>query len=133
MHTLLEAHELGEDEWLAWGMKRMLLMSMVGDVDGVHEMLARVEERLPQKAEHRRIFRYNRALAFFKLEQKGLAVSEASELVEEYYKELGLSPEDVLGRNAPELRRLLPKGRDSTDTPSIWPTRSISWRRLQAG
>jgi hypothetical protein len=62
-----------------------------------------------------------------------LAVSEASELVEEYYKELGLSPEDVLGRNAPELRRLLPKGRDSTDTPSIWPTRSISWRRLQAG
>ncbi|WP_254913676.1 SEC-C metal-binding domain-containing protein [Sphingobium sp. Z007] len=116
MHALLEAHDLGGDEWLAWGMKRMLLMSMAGDVDGVHEMLGLVETRLPAKAEHRRIFRYNRALAFFKLEQNDLAMSEAAELVEEYYKELGLTPADVLGRNAPELRPLLPKGRDNTDT-----------------
>lgn len=116
MHALLQAHNLGEDEWLAWGMKRMLLMSMTGDVDGVHEMLGVVEARLPAKAEHRRIFRYNRALAFFKLEQKDVAVSEALELVEEYYDELGITPEDVLGRNPPELRPLLPKARDNTDT-----------------
>lgn len=116
MRALLDAHTLGEDEWLAWGMKRMLLMSMVGDVEGVHEMLGLVKQRLPPKAEHGRVFRYNRALAFFKLEQNEVAASEASKLVEEYYEELGLTPEVVLGRNPPELRALLPKGRDNTDT-----------------
>lgn len=116
MHALLQDHDLGEDEWLAWGMKRMLFLSSVGDVDGVHEMLGVVERRLPESAEHRRIFRYNRALALFKLDQNAVALREASALVEEYYAELGITPADVFGRNAPELRPLLPKGRDLTDT-----------------
>src|SRR3546814_21181294 len=70
MKALLDEHDLGEDEWLAWGMKRMLLMSMVGDAAGVQEMLGLVEGRVPGKAEHMRVFRYNRALAFFKLGDK---------------------------------------------------------------
>src|SRR3546814_13168692 len=51
MKALLDEHDLGEDEWLAWGMKRMLLMSMVGDAAGVQEMLGLVEGRVPGKAE----------------------------------------------------------------------------------
>jgi hypothetical protein len=116
MHDLLEGHDLGEDEWLAWGMKQMLLFSMVGDADGVEEMLGIVEKRLPQHPEHLRIFRYNRALAFFKLDRNESAVREAHALIEEYYGELGITPNDVLGRNARELRPMLPKGRDLTDT-----------------
>jgi hypothetical protein len=116
MQDLLDTNDLGEDEWLAWGMKRMLLMSMTGDVDGVQEMLGLVEKRVPTKAEHLRVFRYNRALALFKLGDNGTAISEAGELMQEYYKELGITPGDVLGRNPPELRLLLPKDRDLTDT-----------------
>lgn len=116
MHDLLETHDLGEDEWLAWGMKRMLLFSMVGDAEGVEEMLGQVEQHLPGSAEHRRVFRYNRALAFFKLGQYNVAVREAHALIEEYYGELGITPADVLGRNPRELRPLLPKDRDLTDT-----------------
>ncbi|MDZ3831939.1 MAG: SEC-C metal-binding domain-containing protein [Sphingopyxis sp.] len=116
MEALLGAHGLGEDEWLAWGMKRMLLMSEQGDRDGVVSMLDEVEKRLPDKPEHLRIFRYNRALALFKLGDRDAAVSEASALIAEYYAELGLTPDDVIGRNAPELRRLLPQGEDITDT-----------------
>ncbi|WCP11998.1 hypothetical protein sphantq_00395 [Sphingobium sp. AntQ-1] len=115
MKALLDQHDLGEDEWLAWGMKRMLLKSMVGDAEGVDEMLELVKERVPAKAEHMRVFRYNRALAFFKLGDNTTAIAEAGELVEEYYEALGLTPDDVMGRNPPQLRPLLPKGRDNTD------------------
>ncbi len=116
MEALVEAHGMGEDEWLAWGMKRMLLRSMLGDADGVDGMLAAVDRRIPRNTEHMRIFRYNRALALFKLGDASVAVSEASNLIREYYADLGIEPEDVLGRNAPELRPLLPRDRDLTDT-----------------
>lgn len=116
MQALVEATELGEDEWLAWGMKRMLLMSMLGDAKGVDEMLPVVEQRIPAKTEHMRVFRYNRALAHFKLGDNTSAVATASELIEEYYGELNITPRDVMGRNAPQLRPLLPTDRDVTDT-----------------
>lgn len=116
MQALVETTGLGEDEWLAWGMKRMLLMSMLGDAEGVDEMLAMLGQRIPAKDEHMRVFRYNRALALFKLGDCTSAVAAASELVEEYYKELGITPRDVLGRNPPQLLPLLPTDRDITDT-----------------
>jgi hypothetical protein len=115
MQVLVEIG-LGEDEWLAWGMKRMLLMSMLGDAKGVDEMLATIEPRIPAKGEHMRVFRYNSALAHFKFGRNISAVVAASELIEEYYAELGITPSDVMGRNPPQLRPLLPTDRDITDT-----------------
>src|SRR3546814_14762151 len=114
MKALLDEHDLGEDEWLAWGMKRMLLMSMVGDAAGVQEMLGLVEGRVPGKAEHMRVFRYNRALAFFKLGDNTTAVAEAGKLVEEYYDALGLTPADVMGRNPRSEERRVGKEGGST-------------------
>lgn len=116
MRALLDAHELGDAEWLACGMKRMLACARLGDADGVEATSDEVEKRLPDKSEHRRIFRYNRAWALFKLGQREAAAEEANALVGEYYEALGLKPADVFGRNAPELRPLLPKGKDVTDT-----------------
>jgi len=115
MQTLVEATGLGQDEWLAWGMKRMLMMSMLGNADGVDDMLTMVEQRMPATSTHMRVFRYNKALAHFKLGDNISAVATASELIKEYYAELGITAEDVIGRNAPELRPLLPQGRDITD------------------
>jgi len=116
MQALVEVHGLGEDEWLAWGMKSMLLRSMQNDAAGVDEMLTIVEQHIPKQTEHMRVFRYNRALALFKLGDNVTAISEASELIVEYYDELGITPGDVMGRNAPDLRPLLPTDRDLTDT-----------------
>lgn len=115
MRTLLDNNELGSDEWLAWAMKRMLAVSDSDDVQGVMDMLAEVEERLPESDQHHRIFRYNRALAMFKLGAYDLTLQETERLGEEYYDLLGLSPEQVIGRNPPAIRPLLPKGRDNTD------------------
>src|SRR3546814_20621273 len=115
MESLLRANELGDEEWMAWGMKRMLLLSELGDIDGVRAMLDQVADRLPDQPEHLRVFRYNRALALFKLGDNDTAVSEALALIDEYYRELGIRPSDVVGRNAPELRELLRKDEDLTE------------------
>lgn len=115
MRALLDSNKLGSDEWLAWAMKRMLAVSSNDDVQGVMDMLSEVEERLPKSDQHHRIFRYNRALAMFKLGAYDLTLQETERLGQEYYDLLGLSPEQVIGRNPPAIRPLLPKGRDNRD------------------
>lgn len=115
MRALLDNNKLGSDEWLAWAMKRMLAVSDSDDVQGVMDMLAEVEERLPKSDQHHRIFRYNRALAMFKLGAYDVTLQETERLGQEYYDLLGLSPEQVIGRNPPAIRPLLPKGRDNRD------------------
>lgn len=115
MRTLLDNNELGPDEWLAWAMKRMLAVSGNDDVQGVMDMLAEVEERLPESDQHHRIFRYNRALAMFKLGAYDLTLQETEPLGEEYYGLLGLTPDQIFARNPSAIRPLLPKGRDNRD------------------
>lgn len=115
MRALLDNNQLGSDEWLAWAMKRMLAIASNDDVQGVMDMLAEVEKRLPESDQHHRIFRYNRAVAMFKLGAYDLTLQETEQLGEEYYNLLGLTPEQVFARNPPAIRPLLPKGRDNTD------------------
>jgi len=115
MRALLDQNELGADEWLAWAMKRMLALSSNGDMDGVIEMLVDVEERLPDSPQHQRIFRYNRAIAMFKLGAYGFTLEETEKLGEEYYELLGLTPQDVFARNPDAIRPMLPKNRDNRD------------------
>lgn len=115
MRALLDNNDLGSDEWLAWAMKRMLAMSSSDDVQGVMEMLVEVEKRLPESDQHHRIFRYNRAVAMFKLGAYDVTLQETERLGQEYYDLLGLSPEQVFAKSPPAIRPLLPKGRDNTD------------------
>lgn len=115
MKVILDAGHLEEHEWLVWAMKRMLVLTRTGDADGVEAMGAEIESRLPDNASHRRIFRYNWAYALFNLGRYQQAAEAVEPLIEEYYDVLGISPFDVFGRNAPELRMLLPQDRDLTD------------------
>jgi hypothetical protein len=115
MRALLDNNKLGSDEWLAWAMKRMLALSSNDDAQGVMEMLAEVEKRLPKSDQHHRIFRYNRAVAMFKLGAYDVTLQETERLGQEHYDLLGLTPEQVFARNPPAIRPLLPKGRDNTD------------------
>jgi hypothetical protein len=115
MGRLIDEHTLGVDERLAIAMKRMTVLAREGDVDSVLAAMDAVTAELMPSPAHQRIFRYNAAVALFHLGANEVAASEAIKLVEEYYGLLGLSPRDVIGRNANELRPLLPKTRSLTD------------------
>lgn len=115
MRALLDAHDLGPDDWLSWAMKRMLALSKSGDADGVIDMLEDVEDRLPDNPEHQRVFRYNRAVAMLQLGAPDFTLAETEKLGVEYYDVLDLDPTDIFARNPEAIRPMLPKGRDNTD------------------
>lgn len=115
MEALIRDHDLGGVERLRAVMKRMSLLAGVGDREGVRTAIKSVEadlDGLPD--DHGRIFRYNAAVALYQLGDHKPAAEMLNEIVEEYYGVLGLTPQQVLGRNAPELRPLL-KGDDQLD------------------
>ena len=115
MDRLVEDHALGVDERLAAAMKRMNVLAREGDLDAVLTAMDAITAELKPSPAHQRIFRYNAAVALFHLGANEAAVSEAIKLVNEYYDLIGLSPRDVMGRNADKLRPLLSKTPSLTD------------------
>lgn len=113
MDTLIAAHGLGDEERLRVGMKRMNVLAAAGDRKGASALIASLADAVEgASAGHRRVFTYNAAVARFKLGDSAQTVEMVSPLVAEYYALLGITPQQVIGRNAPELRPLL-KSSDS--------------------
>ena len=115
MKEVLDRHDFSEKEWLVWAMKQMIALSNIDDFKGVIKIIKEIEARLPDGAPHKRIFRYNRALAMFKLGRFHFAEKETKKLIDEYYGLIGITPDDVLARNPIELRPLLNDGLTLTD------------------
>lgn len=115
MKQLVVGHDLGAEERLAVGMKEMSALARARDAVGVRQVMTAVAAELRDTPAHRRIFRYNAAVSMFFLGEFEIAESEVADLVNEYYDVIGLTPQIVLGRNAPELRPLLRQSPDLTD------------------
>jgi hypothetical protein len=115
MASLVTEHSLDEIDRLTVAMKEMTLASLVDDEATVLSKIEEIKKTIPDTPQHRRIFEYNAALAFHKLGHFDRAVDTTSSLIEEYYSELGLTLDDVMGNNPPEIFPLLKKGIDHTD------------------
>lgn len=116
MDALIAAHDLGDEERLRVGMKRMNVLAAAGDRQGAEALMDALAEPLSgASAVHRRVFTYNAAAARFRLGDNARAVEMLDPLIEEYYGLLGITPQQVMGRNAPELRPLLKSGDGQLD------------------
>ena len=116
MDTLIEVHDLGDEERLRVGMKRLSLMAVQGDRRGAMRMvtdLKPIVAVLPPG--HRRVFEYNVACAELALGDANAAAERVKPLITDYYDLIGLTPDMVIGNNAPDLARLLKKGVDIDD------------------
>ena len=96
MEALVVESGLGERERMVALLKRMILESAQGNVETVGELIERIEALAPVDPEHLRIVRYNIALALQKIGFHHEARQRVEKIVEEYYAQLGLSPDDVL-------------------------------------
>lgn len=115
MSALVIEHNLGADEKLAVGMKKMIVAARekrVGDVRQAMEEMARI---LPDSPAHRRIARYNFAHALFELGRFQDCVTAVQALIPEYFEVLGITPADIFMKNSNKIVPLLPKDRDNTD------------------
>lgn len=116
MDALIAAHDLGAEEQLRVGMKRVSLLAIQGDKRGTMRLVANltpVVENLPPG--HQRVFDYNVACAELALGDADAAVERVEPLIYDYYKQIGLTPELVIGNNAPDLAQMLKKDADADD------------------
>jgi hypothetical protein len=108
MDALIAAHDLGDEERLRVGMKRMNILASNGDRPGAEALIASLTDAVAAAPPtHRRVLTYNIAAARLALGESGETVRLVEPLIEDYYRLLGLTPRQVMGRNAPELRPLL--------------------------
>jgi hypothetical protein len=120
MDALITAHDLGAEERLRVGMKRMSLLAGKGDRRGAMRLVADltpIVEHLPPG--HQRVFRYNVACAELALGDVNAAAKRVQPLIRDYYELIGLTPEMVIGKNAPDLARMLKKGADVDDVKHL--------------
>jgi hypothetical protein len=116
MDALITSYDLGPEERLRVGMKRMSLLASKGDRRGAMRLVADltpiVEDGPPG---HQRVFHYNVACAELALGDPHAAAKRVQPLIQEYYELIGLTPAKVMGNNAPDLARMLKSGTDVDD------------------
>ena len=120
MDNLIATHDLGTEERLRVGMKRMNLLARNGDRHGAMDLVADltpIVEELPPS--YRRVFHYNVACAELELGDADATAKRIQPLIREYYKLIGLSPEMVIGKNAPDLKMMLRKDADVDDVKHL--------------
>jgi hypothetical protein len=115
MDALVREHNLGLAESLAVGMKRMVFAAREKDVATVKRTMSELSRVLPQTPQHLRIAKYNYAHALFELGMMDECVTCTLDLIVEYYEELGLRLNDVMGNNPDKIFPLLKGDHSHTD------------------
>lgn len=120
MDALVVAHDLGVEEQLRVGMKRMNLRAGEGDRGGTMRLVADLAPVVRDISRtHERVFEYNVACAELILGDAAAAEERVQPLIAEYYELIGLTPEMVMGNNAPDLEPMLRKGTDVDDVKHL--------------
>ncbi|EPF7601571.1 zinc chelation protein SecC [Vibrio vulnificus] len=114
MAALLEQHQFGYSERTAYIMKKILFSSEQNDVQEVYRLVDQARPSIPD-AKHERIFDYNFAIALWKLKRFKEAESLCQKVISGYFDVLGISPEDVFGRNSDDLWKIINKPLDVQD------------------
>ncbi|KQA53227.1 dsDNA nuclease domain-containing protein [Vibrio cholerae] len=114
MAALLEEHQFGYSERTAYIMKKILFSSEQNDVQEVYRLVEQARPSIPD-AKHERIFDYNFAIALWKLKRFKEAEGLCQKVISGYFDVLGISPEDVFGRNSDDLWKIINKPLDVQD------------------
>ena len=109
MERLIDSGALGEDEIHSFLMKRMLHLSHLGDEKGVQRAIRDLDNRLPDKAVHRRVFLYNAAAALYGLGDYKSTMRVVEQVIDETFAALGIRPDQVFRAKQAELWLLINK------------------------
>lgn len=116
MDALIKAHGLGADERLRVGMKRMNILASEGDRRGAEALIASLAQAIAEQSPaHQRVLNYNVAVARLALGESTETIALIEPLIQDYYRLLGITPQQVIGRNADALRPLLRGSRMQVD------------------
>ena len=108
MEVLIDRNEFGYREQTAYAMKRILFFAENGDAHEVKRLVQKINTQFPN-SEHKRIFDYNHAIALWKLKRYKKSDSLCMKVIKGYYDQIGISPQDVMGKNSDALWRIINK------------------------
>ncbi|STR23421.1 Predicted metal-binding protein related to the C-terminal domain of SecA [Janthinobacterium lividum] len=132
MERLIDSGALGEEEVLSFLMKRMLHLSHLGDENGVQRAISDLDNRLPEKPVHRRVFLYNAAAALYGLGAYKNAMKVVEQVIDETFAALGIRPDQVLRAKQAELWALINKpGLDQGDIKRL--ADALEFKAIVAG
>lgn len=115
MEALLLAHAMPHTTKLALGMKRMLLKAQHRDLPGVRASIADIDRELPDSLQYQLIFKYNAAVALWRLGQRTEAKRLVDEVIPGYLNVLGISEVWIFRKSLEQLRPLLNRSESSLD------------------
>ncbi|MFC3723062.1 SEC-C metal-binding domain-containing protein [Neoaquamicrobium sediminum] len=120
MDALITANDLGAEERLRVGMKRMSLLADKRDRRGAMRLATELGPLVKAlSSAHQRVFEYNVACAELALGNADAAAERVEPIIKAYYDLIGLTPEMVIGNNAPDLARMMKKGWDVDDVKHL--------------
>lgn len=108
MEVLIDRNEFGYREQTAYAMKRILISAENGDAHEVKRLVQKINTQFPN-SEHERIFDYNHAIALWKLKRYKKSDSLCMKVIKGYYDQIGISPQDVMGKNSDVLWTIINK------------------------
>ena len=103
MEECLIKFDARRHEKAALSVKHILLSMGKDDIDGAKCHFSDACELNKEHPETLRILRYNYAVCLYSAKRYAEAAKEADLLIKEFYDVLGLSPEDVILKNPPEI------------------------------
>lgn len=106
MRDLITENTFGFKEELAYAMKCILFAAENHDATEVKRLVQEASPKLPDE-EHERIFDYNHAIALWKLDKLKDAGELCWKVIKGYYSFFGISPKDVMGKNAEALLKII--------------------------
>jgi hypothetical protein len=115
MEELLSAHQIAPSARLALEMKRMFLKAAHHDLPGVRATIAELDRRLPDSKQHQRIFKYNAAVALWRLGERAEAEGLVDEVISGYLEVLGITERWIFGKSQEQLRPLLKRTTSGID------------------
>jgi tetratricopeptide (TPR) repeat protein len=138
MEALLTEHEFGYAEQTAYTMKRILFSAGNGDSKEVERLVEKINTKFPN-AEYQRIFDYNYAIALWRLKKYKKADSLCIRVIEGYYDLLGISAQDVMGKNSDVLWTIIKRPENIqehlkhlADALELYATNRASWGKPTA-
>jgi hypothetical protein len=115
MEALVKDNNLGDEEKNSLYMKLLLVNADIGNTKLVKKFIHKLSSTIKNGIRHDLIYRYTVCIAWLKLGENKKAIKLIPEIVNDYYKLLGITADEVMGKNSPDLWEMIIKSDDNTD------------------
>lgn len=115
MESLVKTNDLGDEEKNSLYMKQLIFNADIGNTRLVKKFIHKLSTTIKNDIRHDLIYRYTVSVSWMKLRNYKKAMTFISIVINDYYKLIGITPNEVMGKSGSELWEKIKKTDDVTD------------------